>query len=142
MTRINKSKEQIKAEMLLKAEISHEKQLATMIFPELQKQETVYDAQTLLHGLSGYIHHELENRTNKVLVGDLPVDVSKEKEGAIRDSFKTILEMLKEEKADNVVKLLKRYGDMLGYYGSVQFLKNPMSIIKEEDLIKSPKIND
>ena len=142
MTRINKSKEQIKAEMLLKSEISHEKQLASMIFPELQKQATVYDAQTLLHGLSGYIHHQIENRTNKILVSDLPVDLSQEKEGSIKDSFGVLLEMLKDEKADNLVKLLKRYGDMLGYYGSVQFLKNPMSSINEDDLIKNPKINE
>lgn len=138
--RVNKTKDQLKAEMLLKQDISHEKQLATLIFPYLQKQATVYDAQTLLHGIAGYLHHELENKTNKVLVSELPVDLTQEKDGAFRDAFAELLVLLKEEKADKAIKFMKRYGDMLGYYGSKEYLKNPMSIIKEEDLIKEPKV--
>jgi hypothetical protein len=138
--RIPKSKDQVKAEMLLKQDVAQEKKLAQMIFPYLQKMDTVYDAQTLLHGISGYIHHQLENKMNEFKVNDLPVDVSQEKEGVFRDMFEQLLILLKDEKADHTIKFMKRYGDMLGYYASKEYLKNPMSIIKEEDLIKEPKI--
>ena len=86
--------------------------------------------------MSGYIFHELENRTRKIIIGDLPIDASQEKEGAIKESFVEILNLLKDEQAEDTSKFLKRYGDMLGYYGSKEYLKNPMSILKEDDIIK------
>lgn len=139
--RINKTKEQVKAEMLVKQDVEQEHKLALMIFPYLKKMDTLYDAQTLLHGISGYVHHELEKKMNGVKVSELPVDLSQEKEGVFRDAFKDLLVLLQDEDADHTVKFMKRFGDMLGYFGSKEYLKNPMSMINEEDLIKKPKIN-
>lgn len=133
-----KNKDQIKAEILLKQELNVEENIARLIFPILKKQKTIYDAQTLLHGVGGYIFHELENRTNKIIVSDLPVDLSQEKEGAIRDGFAEILEITKDEKAEVMAKFMKRYGDMLGYYGSKKFLEQDVSVLNESDLIRKP----
>ena len=138
--RINKTKEQIKAEMLVKQDIEKEHKLAILLFPYLQRMETVYDAQTLLHGIAGYVSHELEKKMNGVKVSELPVNLSQEKEGIFRDTFGELLVVLKDEDADHTIKFMKRYGDMLGYYGAKEYMKNPMSIIKEEDLIKKPVV--
>ena len=139
--RINKTKDQLKAEILVKQDIEKEHKLAIILFPYLQKMETIYDAQTLLHGIAGYVHHELEKKMNGVKVNELPVDVSKEKEGVFRETFGEMLDLLKDEDADHTIKFMKRFGDMLGYFGAKEYMKNPMSMIKQDDLIKKPKVN-
>ena len=138
--RVNKTKDELKAELLLQQELNREEFLSRPIFAVLKKQETIYDAQTLLHALSGYIFQQVEKRTSEIKVGDLPIDTSKEKEGPIKEGFAEILEILKDEKAETISKFLKRYGDMLGYYGAKEFLKKPMTELTEEDIIIKPKI--
>lgn len=137
--RINKEKDQIKAEMLLKQEIAVEEKISRLVFPILQRQNTIYEAQTILHGLAGYIHHAIENATNKLTVSDLSVDVSKEKE-EIGKAINEIYDIVKDQKADLMAKFLKRYGDMLGYYGAQQYLKQPASDLDEDELIVKPKV--
>ena len=68
------------------------------------------------------------------------MDVSKEKEGSIKEGFVEILNILKTQKAESMSKFLKRYGDMLGYYGSKKFLEQDMSVINESDIITPPKL--
>lgn len=137
--RINKDKETLTKELIMKQQINKEEALAHQIFPLLLKQKTIYDAQTLLHGLSGYILHELEIRNDNTMIKDLPIDLSQEKD-EFKDAFKAIVEMMKDNQAEPMAAFLKRFGDTLGYYGAKKYLENDTSMLIEEELIVRPKM--
>ena len=59
--RINKSKEQILADMASKQKVEHIKEVVRKVFP-LLKVPTIYDGQTTLNALTGFIKADLEEK--------------------------------------------------------------------------------
>lgn len=133
--RINKSKEQITEEMQRNAKIQHDISLCKLIWPYLETLDTIYDAQTVLNGLAGFISSGLEKKIAGIKVSEVEIDLSKEEESKIRTAFISLMGLLEIEDAKASSDLLIRFGSTLSKYGAAQYLKNPMSTLKVEDII-------
>ena len=132
----NKTKEQIKDDIRAIEKTKRQIILAKLLFPHMGDLGCIYDAQTALSAFSGYLQAEMEKKLRELKVADLKIDLSDEPESAIKNTMVKFLGQLEPENAQDVVDLLESYARILGTYGQNQFLKNPMSIIKVEDLIK------
>lgn len=135
MKKENKSKAQIAAEIKQAEKVKRDKILVKLMFPFLENMKTIYDAQTALGALSGYIKADLANITSDLKVKDLVVDLSKEEDTEITHAMKNILEQLQEENAEDMTDLLQRFADILPKIGANEFLKGPMSTLKITDIV-------
>lgn len=133
--RVNKTKDEISNDILLQQKTSEKIALVRKIFPLLKEQDSIYDAQTVLYGFSGYIKGEIQKRERAFDIKALEIDLSKEKEGKIKDGVAKLLEEFKDEKAWAFSSLLNEFADSFQKYAAIEYLKNPMDIIKEDDLI-------
>jgi hypothetical protein len=106
------------------------------MFPFLQDQKTIYDAQTVVNAAAGYIKQELSIKVANIIVKDLPVDLSKDKSDKVLvDAVTNLVNLFQTEKADDAIALLERFGNGLGQFSSAKFMENPMSVIKPEEFI-------
>ena len=135
MSKEPKSKEQIAQEMKRNEKIKRDKILVKLMFPFLENMKTIYDAQTVLSAVSGYMKADLASKTAELRVKDLVVDLSKEEDNDITHAMKNILEQLQEENAEDMAELLKRFSDILPQIGSNEYLKGPMSSLKITDIL-------
>lgn len=133
--RINKSKEEIAAQMKYNQEIEHQKKLARAMFPILSSQETIYDAQTVVAALAGFIKADMEDKIAALKVKDLEIDLSKEKDSPIKTAMLELRKLFEKESADDAAKLLERFGTTLSQYSSKEYMKNSMDTIKMDDFI-------
>lgn len=133
--RKNKSKDEILAEMERNTNVAHQKTLARVLFPLLSEQETIYDAQTAVAALAGYIKLEIEKKAAQTSIRDLPVDFSKEKDSLIKSAMTNMLDAIQGENAEKAIALLERIGSGLGQYAAGKYMKNPMKIIEMDDFI-------
>jgi hypothetical protein len=133
--RINKAKEEIAAEMKRKAEIEHQKKLVRAMFPILDSVESIYDAQTVVNALSGFIKADMEDKLSQLKVSDMEIDLKKEEDGPIKTAILELQELFSKEGAEDASKLLERFGAMLSQFSSREYMKNPMTSIKPDDFI-------
>ena len=133
--RENKSKEQIAAQLKQAEKVKRDKILVKLMFPFLTDMKTVYDAQTALMALSGYINAELTNRIEKLKINDLRLDLSKEEVSEIKDTMIKLMGQLETENAEDMADLLERFSNILPQIGAREFLKGPMSTLKIEDIV-------
>jgi hypothetical protein len=133
--RINKTKEEIAMEMAKKQVVAQEKILAKKMFELISNVDTIYDAQTVVNALSGYIKYEVQVRNSALTVNDLLIDLSKEKPSKINDAMSALKTEFQNEKALDLANLLERFGKTLAQYGANEFLKNPMDTIKVDDIV-------
>lgn len=134
-SRVNKSKDQILAEMENQTRIEHMKVVARKIFPLLKGQKSIYDGQTAVNAAAGFIKQELEEKIDLIKVGDLTVELGKEKPSPIKTAVEQIIEILKDESAGDAAALLERMGNSLGQYSSGEYMKQPMSKIPMDKFI-------
>lgn len=134
--RVNKTKDELIAEQKHKAKIEKMAAIAKLMFPMIKNQEKIYDAQTVLFALSGYIEEGLKIKENELKVGDLGITLSKEPDTKISQSMKDILGLIKLENARDLVTLTKKMGDIIGQHGANEFCKGPMSNLKVTDIVK------
>lgn len=134
-SKVERSKEEIKAELNNKAVVTQEKKDAREIFEALKLVDTIYDAQTVALYVSGYLTFEIQKKSSQYVVGDLPLVTSKEKNKKLKASVEALLETIKFKNATEVASLLKRMGDTIAQYGAAQYLKKPMSEFKVTDII-------
>lgn len=132
--RVNKSKPEILGEMAQRAKVEKFKDMGRRVFP-LLKTETIYDAQTVLDAVSGYIKFELAVKEQSLKLNDLLVDFSKEPKGEILDAMDAIKVELQQESAKDVADFLELMGRTFSSYASSEFLKKPMTDLKVEDII-------
>lgn len=133
--RKNKSKAELQAELDHKAKIDHQKTVARLIFPFIEDQPTIYDAQTVVNAAAGYIKYGTQQKAIALSVKDLSIDLSKEPVSPLKTAVENVLNLLQDENADGAVALLERFGSGLGQYASVQYMKNPMNIIPVDEFI-------
>ncbi len=133
--RVNKTKDEIKAELEHHQKVEKQKDLAKRIFPLLSKQTNIYDAQTVVNALAGYIKYELELKQREIKLNSLLIDLSVEKKNLITEAMEAMKVEFQDESANDLASLLERFGQTLSQYSSAQYMKNPMSSIKIEDLI-------
>ena len=135
MTRENKSKEEIAAEMKRNEKVKRDKILVKLMFPFIENLKSIYDAQTVLSAVSGYMKADLASKTAELKVKDLVVDLSKEEDTEITHAMKNILEQLQGENAEDMTELLQRFSDILPKIGANEYLKGPMLNLKITDII-------
>jgi len=133
--RVNKSKEEIATEMKHKAVVSQQKELVKKIFAAIANQDTVFDGQTVLQALSGFIKYELSQKEATLKINDLLIDLSKQPKGKITKAIAELKVELQNENAKDTAQLLERFGNTLGQYSAATFMKNKMSKIKIEDIL-------
>jgi|ERR1035437_3899060 hypothetical protein len=132
--RINKTKEEIKAEMERISNIAHMKDVVRKVFPLLTV-PTIYDAQTTLNALVGFIKADIEEKTNALKLSNLEIDLSKEADSEIKTSMLAIIDLFKDEPAEELSATLDRLSQAFGQYGSMKFVKGPMTDISLVDIL-------
>lgn len=132
--RFPKSKDQILSEMEYSAKLTRFKSMANRLFPLLQT-DTIYDAQTALEAVSGFVNFELSEKESSFKINDLKLDFSEQPEGKITNVMKAIKVELQQEGAKEAAEFLEMFAKTFSQYGSSQFLKKPMSEITAEEII-------
>lgn len=135
--RTNKTKEEIKKEMEVTERVKAQKIVVAKIFEKLGNQKSVYDAQTVVSALAGYITADLNARIEKVKISELEIDLSKEKESEITVAMREILEEIKDEPAEVTSSLLERFSQAFTHYGAQEFLKGPISAVDINKIINN-----
>lgn len=133
--RVNKSKPELEAEILRKQKVDRQKVLARLIFPFIEDQKTIYDAQTVVMATSGFIKAAIAERMTQLVVKDLAIDLSKETDSPIKAAVEALLGLLQTENADDAAALLERFGNGLGQFSSKKYMENPMSIIPIDEFV-------
>lgn len=133
--RTNKSKEEIVAKIEQDQKIAHMVALTKLMWPAVEQQETIYDTQTTLRALAGYIDLGIHMKEEEIKVGDLSIDFSKEKDSPIKHAMTNIQELLRLEGAYSSSALLKKIADHIGQFGASEFVKGPMSGLKITDIV-------
>lgn len=133
--RVNKTKEEVAKEIAQQEIVKQQKILAGIIFKCIEGQETIYDAQTVVNALSGFIKYELSVKEASLKLNDLLIDLTNEPASKIKDAMEALKVELQDKNAKDIAMLLQRFGETLGHFSSAQFMKNPMSDIKIEDII-------
>lgn len=133
--RINKSKEEIQADMTHTAKTNHLKEVVRNMFPSLEKVDTIYDAQTTVNALSGFITALIEKKVLEIRLSDLVIDLSKEEDSKIKTAILEIIETMKDESAQELSETLERFGSTLGKLGAHKFLEKPMTEITIDDIL-------
>lgn len=132
--RVNKNKAQILDEMAQRAKIDKFKDMGKRLFPLLST-DTIYDAQTAIEAVSGYIKFELSVKEAGFKVNDLPLDFSKEPEGKVTEVMNAIKVELQGESAKDSAEFLELFGRTFSSYAVKKYLDNPMSEVNVDDII-------
>lgn len=132
--RINKTKPEILNEMAQRAKIEKFKDMGKRLFPLLTT-DTIYDAQTAIEAVSGYIKFELSVKEANFKINDLPLDFKDQPEGSITDVMNAIKVELQQENAKDAAEFLELFGRTFSSYAVKKYLENPMSEVKVEDII-------
>lgn len=133
--RQNKTKQEIVGDMQFQAKVAHLKEVVRKLFPELDKQETIYDAQTVVNALSGFISAHLEQKMKEVKLSDIVIDLSKEDDSKIKSAIENIVAMFPDESAAELSENLERLGTVFSKYAADKFLKQPMSNLTVDDIV-------
>lgn len=133
--RVNKNKEELAQLAAHKADIERQKSLIRAIWPDITKDLTIYDAQTVVNALGGFIKFELERKQDEIKVADLAIDVANEKDEKLRTAMEAVLKVFNDQKAFDGAQLLERLGKTLGMYSAHMYMKGNMDTLKVEDIV-------
>jgi uncharacterized protein YaaQ len=133
--RVNKSKEQISAEMAHINKVAQIKDMVKRFFPKLENVESIYDAQTVVNALAGFIDANVEKQVAKIKLQDIEIDLSKEEDSEIKKAILAIMEEFKDESAQELSETLERFGSTLTKFAADKFLREPMTTLKLEDIL-------
>lgn len=133
--RKNKSKEEIVADIKHQQKVAHIKELVKIIYPSLEKVDSVYDAQTTVNALSGFITALIEKKVAEIKLKDIQIDLSKEEDSKIKSAILEIIGLVPEESAQELSETLERLGTTLQSFIVNKHMKEPVSTIKIDDLV-------
>jgi len=135
--RVNKTVQEIKSDFLKQEKIAHIKAISKEMFPVVQAAGTIYDGQTVVNALSGFIKPHLEEQLRKIKLSDIDVlkYLEDEKDSEIKRAIVKLIEMMKDESAVELSETLDRFGKVLSEYSANTYMKQPMTVITISDLI-------
>lgn len=133
--RVNKTKEQITTDIAHTKKVAHIKELVRSIFPLVEKVDTVYDAQTVVNALSGFITAHIENKVAEIKLSELPIDLSKEEDSKIKTAIESLIELMKDESAQELSETLERLGTTLQQFIIHKHMSEPMTTITIDELV-------
>ena len=135
-SRVTLSKEEMINKMNQDAKLAKLVQLVKLMWPMVENQKAIYNAQTVFFATAGFIEAGLKDKTEKLTVKDLEIDLTKQEECDEKESMKNILGLLEIENARDMADLCKKVGDHIGQFGAGEFVKGPMSNLKVSDIVK------
>jgi len=106
-----------------------------MLWPFIQDQKTIYDAQTVVAATAGFIKQELDTKINSIVVKELTVDLSKEKDAVIKNAIENLLGLFQTESAEDASALLQKVAEYLGTYSAKKYMENKMEVIALDDFV-------
>lgn len=133
--RVNKSKEQIQSDIIQQQKVAHIKEVVRQLFPKIESVDTVYDAQTAVNALSGFIAAHIEGQVAKIKLSELPIDLSQEPDSKIKTAIVEIMDIMKDESAQELSETLERLGTTLQQYIVHTHMSAPMSTITIDNLL-------
>lgn len=133
--RVNKTKAELLQELERQAKIQREISLCKLFWPFVGELDSIYDAQTAVNALAGFISYEVRKKSDELKVQDLAIDLTKEPESKIKDAVLALQGLIGPENAVTTASLLDRFGKTLAQYSAAQFMKKPMKDLKVEDII-------
>lgn len=133
--RANLTKEQLESRIEYNLEIERQKALARKIFPFIENMKTVYDGQTVVNAVAGYLKFELLKCEEALKVSDVPIDLSNEKSSEIKTAMEGIIDAVQMDSAKETIALLETMGSKLPGYLAGVHMKDPMDTIKIGDFI-------
>jgi len=139
--RINKTKEEVTNDMRRAEKVAHLKEIVRETFPVLEQVDSIYDAQTVVNALSGFILAHLENKLKDIKLSECEIltYLAKEEKGPIRTALEDLYLKFKDEPAKELSEALQKLGDTFTNFGADKFLRNPMTSIKVGDIIAEDK---
>jgi hypothetical protein len=135
-SRVKLSKDEMINKMQSDAKLAKLVSLVKLIFPMVENQKTIYNAQTVFFATAGFIEAGIKEKIEKLTVADLGIDITKQEECDEKESMKQIFGLIEIENARDMADLLKKVGDHIGQFGAAEFVKGPMSGLKVSDIVK------
>lgn len=133
--RVNKSKEQLKSELVHVESVKQQKKVAHTVFPLVAKLDSVYDAQTAFSACAGLIQQRLTAKEKDLKVSDLDIDMAVKKEGKVEKAAQAILKAVEGEDARTMAILLESMSSQLAKFLANKALKGKMSQITAKEFI-------
>ena len=133
--RVNKTKAELEAQIKHNDKIERQKLVAKLLWPFIADMKSVYDAQTVLQAVAGYMKYDLVSRETKLSCADLSMDLTKEKESEIKTAMQHVFNQLATENAKDSILLLETMANKLPEFIATKHLKDPMSTVKVEEFI-------
>lgn len=119
--------------------VLHQIELAKSIFSLLKNNKTIYDTQTVMNALAGFIKFELGKKIDLIKVSlvhdEIKAIIKAEKKSEIKTSLENILELVKDEPAKDVIALLETFANKIGEHGQSIYVKKPISELNIKDII-------
>lgn len=136
LKRKNKSKEEISQQLANDKKVAHIKDLVRIAFPVIENMDTVYEAQTTVNALSGFIEAEIEKIAGKVKLSEIEIDLSKEEEGNIKTALTELVALFPDESAQELAETMERLGTTLQAFVSNNAMKEKMTITVDDIVSK------
>lgn len=136
LPRVNLSKDQLLEQQKFQQKVQHLKDLVRKLFPELETVDTVYDAQTVVNALAGFIDNQIEETVKKIKLSDIKIDLSKETDSKIKTAILNIEAMFQDEPAQELSESLERLGQTFSKHAADKFLRQPMSTLSVDDIVQ------
>jgi hypothetical protein len=133
--RVNKPKEEISEELRHAHKMATIKKMVEDIYPHIEKMESIYDAQTVVNALSGFLVAHIEKKVLDIKTNDIEIDLSGEEDSDIKTAILGIIESMEGQSAQVLSETLEKFGQALSQYSAHTYMKQPMATIKLEDLL-------
>lgn len=133
--KVAKSKDELLADFKHVQKVAQIKEIVTKIYPALVEVDSIYDAQTVANALSGFIEAHMQKKLNEIKLSEIEIDLSKEEESKIKTAILAIIELTKDESANELSETLERLGKALSQYSAHTFMKQPTSAISLKDIL-------
>jgi len=133
--KVNKSKDELKADIARTARINHMKDIVKKVFPIIEKVDTIYDGQTVVNALSGFVTANIEKKVAEIKLSDCKIDLSGEPKSKIKTAIEELIVLFKDEDAKVLASTLESLGSTLTKFGADRFLKQPMSNVSVKDIV-------
>ncbi len=134
--RKNLSKEQISEQLANEAKITHIKELVRKAFPAIETLDSVYDAQTVVNALGGFIASDIEKKVLEIKLSEIDLDLSGEEDGKIKTAIAELIALFPDESAQEFSETLERLGTTLQAYVSNKAMKEKMDFTVDDIVSK------
>lgn len=130
-----RTKAEIQTELEQVQKIQKQRVLARLLFPSVEQLETIYDAQTAFTAAAGHIKYGMMKAENALKVGDVEMDLDKGKDGPMKHAVTSMIELVRDEPANEAMRLLEQMGAKLPEFLAQRHLSDPMSTISAKEYI-------